>query len=338
MSSLKLLIYAISAELGSLLLLLSEKTSLGLFLLYLTSHGLASALMTVVAWGVLPSRFRTPKVASWLLIFGFAFFIPAIGLLTLLSGVLLGVWLPNSLRQQPFALVAQPYFTPVQAKPGSGFRQIDLKLLLSSDDAPDALRVQGMLVLKDMPARVTGKLLRESLGDSFEDVRLLSYGILDQKEKVITRDIDRATQLLERAKESRRYGLARRLSELYWELNYQDLVRGDIRRITLEKAAFYADMALMEAPQDAGLWLLRGRILLAQENLAEAQQSLVFARRLGLSANLVNPWLAEIALQRCQFILVKRLMGEISDDSQFTNLNKSVEYWSDNGVSHRRQG
>ena len=81
---------------------------------------------------------------------------------------------------------------------------------------------------------------------------------LDQKEKEITRDIDRVLQLLERAKESRRYRLARRLAELYWELSYQDLVRGDILTLTLERASFYADMGLMESPEDAGLWLLRG--------------------------------------------------------------------------------
>lgn len=335
MSNLKLLIYAVSAEFGSLLLLLSKEASLGLFLLYLISHGLASALMTVVAWGMLPARFKTPKLLSWVLIFGFTFFIPAIGLLTLLGGVVLGILLPSNFRQHGFGIVEQPYFTPVQASPGSGFRQIDLKQLLSSNEAPDALRVQGMLVLKDMPAKVTGKVLRESLGDRFEDVRLLSYGILDQKEKVITRDIERAMQMLERAKESRRYRLARRLSELYWELSYQDLVRGDIRSLTLEKAALYADMALMEAPQDAGLWLLRGRIQLARQEYGDAQQSLVFARRLGLSPNQVNPWLAEIALDRRQLMMVRRLMAEISDDSQFTNLNKSVEFWRRNGIAHR---
>ena len=335
MSSLKLLIYAVSAELGSLLLLLSKEASLGIFLLYLVSHGLASALMTVVAWSVLPARFKTPKILSWVFIFGFAFFIPAIGLLTLLGGVVLGIWLPATFRQHHFGVIEKPYFTPVQASAGSGFRQIDLKSLLSDSESPDALRVQGMLVLKDMPAKVTGKVLRESLGDRYEDVRLLSYGILDQKEKVITRDIERAMQMLERAKESRRYRLARRLSELYWELNYQDLVRGDIRAIALEKAAFYADMALMEAPQDAGLWLLRGRIQLARNEYGDAQQSLVFSRRLGLSANQVNPWLAEIALDRRQLILVRRLMSEISDDSQFTNLNKSVEFWRSHGIAHR---
>lgn len=335
MSNLKLLFYAISSEMASLMLLLSDDTSVAYFIVYLLAHALASGLMSVVAWRFLPARFRTPKMLSLLLIFGFAFFIPAIGLLTLLIGIVVGVWLPAIFRDRPFSLVGEPYYTPVQAASSSSFRQIDIQSLLSSPDSPDALRMQGMLVLKDMPARVTGKVLRESLGDRYEDVRLLSYGILDLKEKTITRDIDRLLQLLERAKSSRRYGLARRLAELYWELTYQDLVRGDIRKLTLEKAAFYADMALMEAPQDAGLWVLRGRIQLAQGSVGESQQSLVFSRRLGLSANQVNPWLAEIAMERRQFSLVRRLMGEISDNSQFTHLNKSVEYWRGHGLSHR---
>jgi hypothetical protein len=249
------------------------------------------------------------------------------GLVTILGGVALGIWLPALFRDLPFGLVDQPYFTPVQVNSTAGFRQIDLKNLLISSKAPNALRVQGMLVLKDMPARVTGNLLRHSLGDSFEDLRLLAYGILDQKEKEITRDIERALHLLERSKESRRYRLARRLAELYWELNYQNLVRGDIRTLTLERAGYYADMGLMESPEDAGLWLLRGRIQLSQEQIGEAHQSMTFARRLGLSAAKVNPWLAEIALQRRQMSLVRMLMLEITDDSQFTQLNKSVEFW-----------
>ena len=327
MSSLKLIIYAVAAEIASLMLLLSKQADLSIFLLYLLSHGLASALLSVVAWSLLPERFRTPKILSWVLVFSFAFFIPAMGLVTILGGVALGIWLPALFRDLPFGLVDQPYFTPVQVNSTAGFRQIDLKNLLISSKAPNALRVQGMLVLKDMPARVTGNLLRHSLGDSFEDLRLLAYGILDQKEKEITRDIERALHLLERSKESRRYRLARRLAELYWELNYQNLVRGDIRTLTLERAGYYADMGLMESPEDAGLWLLRGRIQLSQEQIGEAHQSMTFARRLGLSAAKVNPWLAEIALQRRQMSLVRMLMLEITDDSQFTQLNKSVEFW-----------
>ncbi|MCG8392886.1 MAG: hypothetical protein MI745_07370 [Pseudomonadales bacterium] len=333
MSSLKLLFYAISTELASVLLLLGSDNSLALFFLYLIAHGLASALLSIAAWGFMPTRFREPKLLSLLLVFAFAFFIPAIGLLTIVGGVLVGVWLPALFRHKPFALVASPYFTPVSARQEATFRQVDLKSLMTSGNVPNALRIQGMLVLRDMPARVTGRLLRDSLGDDYEDLRLLAYGILDQKEKEITRDIDRVLQLLERAKESRRYRLVRRLAELYWELSYQDLVRGDILKLTLERAAFYADAGLMESPEDAGLWLLRGRILMAQEKLGEAQQSMVFARRLGLSAAQVNPWLAEIALERRQFSLVRMLMGQITEDTQFTALSKSVEYWRPHAFS-----
>ena len=261
------------------------------------------------------------------------FFIPAIGLLTIIGGIALGVMLPALFMPLPFSQVAKPYFTPVNNQQSAGFRQIDLKSLLTSETAPNALRIQGMLVLKDMPGRITGRLLRDSLGDSYEDLRLLAYGILDQKEKDITRDIDRVLHLLERAKESRRYRLARRLAELYWELSYQDLVRGDIMTLTLERASFYADMGLMESPEDAGLWLLRGRIKMSQGNLGESQESLVFARRLGLSPAQVNPWLAEIALQRRQLPMVRLLMEQIPDGSQFTALNKSVEYWRGYGAA-----
>ena len=141
MSSLKLLIYAVTAEIASVMLLLSKQADLSIFLLYLLSHGLASALLSVVAWSLLPSRFRTPKILSWVLIFSFAFFIPAMGLVTILGGVALGIWLPALFREKPFGLVDQPYFTPVQVNSTAGFRQIDLKNLLTSSQAPNALRV-----------------------------------------------------------------------------------------------------------------------------------------------------------------------------------------------------
>ena len=89
MSSLKLIIYAVAAEIASLMLLLSKQADLSIFLLYLLSHGLASALLSVVAWSLLPERFRTPKILSWVLVFSFAFFIPAMGLVTILGGVAL---------------------------------------------------------------------------------------------------------------------------------------------------------------------------------------------------------------------------------------------------------
>ena len=151
----------------------------------------------------MPARFRTPKILSWVLIFSFAFFIPAVGLVHHPGWGGIGYLAAGAVSGQTLRIGGAALFFPrYRSTARPVFRQIDLKSLLTTSRAPNALRVQGMLVLKDMPAKVTGNLLRHTLGDSFEDLRLLAYGILDQKEKEITRDIERALHLLERAKES----------------------------------------------------------------------------------------------------------------------------------------
>ena len=254
---------------------------------------------------------------------------PVFGLVGILGGVLVGYLLPAAFRDEPFVGVDAPVFTPVPAPALAGFRQEDLKGLLKSTDTPVEVRLQSMLTVRGMPTRSTGRVLRETLGDASDDVRLLAYGILDQKEKAITQQIDRAITLLDSATPARRYRLYRRLAELYWELNFQDLVQGDIRKLALERASFYVDRALSERPDDAGMWLLRGRILLTDEQLEHAEESFLHCRQLGLPPSRVNPWLAELALLRGQLGRVRELMTSISDDTQFSSLKGSVQYWRD---------
>jgi len=323
------LLYALVLELASLVLLLSASSDLSLFLTYLGTHLVASLLLASAVWGLLPAGFRQPKVLSWLLTFSLAFFVPIFGLVAILGGVLMGYLLPAVFRDEPFVAVEAPVFTPVPAPALTGFRQEDLKGLLKSPDTPVELRLQSMLTVRGMPTRSTGRVLRDTLGDASDDVRLLAYGILDQKEKAITQQIDRAITLLETATDARRYRLYRRLAELYWELTFQDLVQGDIRQLALEQAAFYVTQALSEKDDDGGMWLLRGRIFLTEEKLEQAEESFLYCRELGLPPSRVNPWLAELALMRGQYGRVRKLMTDISTDAQFTSLNQSIQYWRD---------
>lgn len=328
MTELKKLYYIVPAESASIYILLGDDNSIVTFIAYFTLHGSASALLTMIAWSFLPKQYRRPPLLSWLLIFSLAFFIPAIGLVTIVGGLALGLLLPKVLQVDKFIVVAEPRFTPLHAQSNSGSGQADLQRLLSTKSIPSALRMQGVMALKDMPGRVTAGLLRDSLGDSFEDIRLLAYGILDQKEKDITRKIERTLKLLERAGDTRRYRLNRYLAELYWELGYQDLVRGDILALTLERAAYFADAALAHAPEDASLWLLRGRVQLAQDSDGEAYQSLVMARRYGSPATRINPWLAEIAIRRRQYPRARALMAEVEGQASFSVIGKATRYWS----------
>ncbi|QVL43909.1 MAG: hypothetical protein KFB92_04760 [Alcanivorax sp.] len=326
-ASVRFLVYALFLEFGSLYLMLSGSDSRWGLLTYLALHTLASLAMARGVWGLLPRHYQEPVGATQLLLFSLALFVPLVGLVAMLIGVGIGYALPAVSREEPFVMVRVPSFTPVPAPSGAGFRQEDLRTLLTSPETSTEMRLQGMLTVRDMPTRFTGSVLREVLGDAVDDVRLLAYGILDQKEKQLTQQIDRAMRLLQTANPARAYRLHRRLAELYWELAYQDLVQGDIRELSLRQSFQYVDRALSEKPDDAGMWLLRGRILMVDGDLEEADKSFRFCVLLGLPASRVNPWLAELALWRGQYKQVRELMSDIADDSKFTSLDKAARYW-----------
>lgn len=323
----RLLFYALLLEAVALYLLVRGGLPHGFLVVYLVLHAASAGLIARGVWGLLPPQYREPRLWCRLAIFSLAFFVPAVGLLAMLVGIAVGYALPLASADEPFGLVSLPLFTPVSAPSFGGFQQEDLKSLLTSPENPTALRLQGMTAVRSMPTRITGRILRQALGDPTDDVRLLAYGILDQKEKELTREISRAMALLETAKAGRRFRLYRRLAELYWEMSYQDLVQGDIRALTLEQATQYVDQALMEKPDDAGVWLLRGRILQRADQLGEAEQCFLFCRQLGTDPSRVNPWLAEVVLWQGHYDRVRALMKEIAEDSQFTSLSKVVEYW-----------
>ena len=324
----RLLGYAIMVELGALIVLLSGHTGTAYLLCYLLIHGFAAALMATGAWLLFPRGFRVPGVLSWLLTFSLALFVPVLGLVGIVGGVLAGYFLPARRRAEPFEEVPTPEVSPVPVTAAGGFRQEDLKTLLLSSGSATELRLQGMLTVRNMPARVTGGVLRETLGDQVDDIRLLAYGILDQKEKTLTQQIDRALNLVESASPARLYRLYRRLAELYWELHFQDLVQGSIRTLALQRAQHFVGLALNENAQDGGMWLLRGRIMMSHEQLDEAGACFAKALEVGLATSRVNPWLAELALWQRQYGKVRALMAMIAEDTQFNNLSPLVRYWS----------
>lgn len=326
-ASVRFLVYALFLEVGSLYLMLTVADSRWGLLTYLALHTSASLTLARGVWGVLPRHYQQPVGTTQLMLFLLALFVPLVGLVAMLIGVGIGYALPAVTREEPFVMVHSPTFTPVPAATSGGFRQEDLRTLLTSSETSTEMRLQGMLTVRDMPTRFTGSVLREVLGDAVDDVRLLAYGILDQKEKQLTQQIDRAMRLLENANPARAYRLHRRLAELYWELAYQDLVQGDIRDLSLRQSFQYVDRALSEKPDDAGMWLLRGRILMVNGDLEEADKSFRFCVLLGMPASRVNPWLAELALWRGQYRQVRELMSDIADDAKFTSLDKAVRYW-----------
>jgi hypothetical protein len=163
-----------------------------------------------------------------------------------------------------------------------------------------------------------------------DDVRLLAYAVLESKERKIQTEIQ---ALLGRAD---REGLAShslaahaKLAELYWELVYQGLVEGELLAFSLEKVLSHTAEVMGVSNEHPRMALLAGRALLLRGRSAEARAMLNDALRRGLPAQVVGPYLAEVAFLERKPDEVRRQIAAVAPTARLRpGLAVIVERWS----------
>jgi hypothetical protein len=168
---------------------------------------------------------------------------------------------------------------------------LSARLRFSRD--PDA-RVRAVLATRRLDGARATPLLRAALRDHHEDVRLLAYALLEDRERHGDATIRRLLAALALAAPGRQAALHEQLANAYWELCYQGLVAGELEAFALARALEHLDAAAGDLPERSGArWLLRGRVLLRQGGGAVARAALEESRRCGMPARTVDPYLAE---------------------------------------------
>ena len=302
---------------------------LSAFLTVLTAHVLVSAVVASISLWLLPERFKRPRAVNWLLMFVFAFVTPVIGAITLLLITLIA--LRRQSEKLPFATpvaVELPEFD-VQARDEARSAQGAIRSRLGVG-VPAAIRMQSLLTLQVIPNRVSNPILEELLGDETDDVRLVAFGMLDAEEKKISVHIQRERATLARELTSeQRYACLRHLAELHWELTYAVLAQGELRKHILGQARTYLDQALAVgvAPRP-GLIFLKGRILLAQGLMAQAEDSLKQSVVMGQPQISALPYLAEIAFERRDFGLVRQYLQRLAELNVVSKTRAIADLWA----------
>lgn len=302
---------------------------LSAFLTVLTAHVLVSAVVASISLWLLPERFKRPRAVNWLLMFVFAFVTPVIGAITLLLITLIA--LRRQSEKLPFATpvaVELPEFD-VQARDEARSAQGAIRSRLGVG-VPAAIRMQSLLTLQVIPNRVSNPILEELLGDETDDVRLVAFGMLDAEEKKISVHIQRERATLTRELTSeQRYACLRHLAELHWELTYAVLAQGELRKHILGQARTYLDQALAVgvAPRP-GLIFLKGRILLAQGLMAQAEDSLKQSVVMGQPQISALPYLAEIAFERRDFGLVRQYLQRLAELNVVSKTRAIADLWA----------
>lgn len=338
MNKFLLVVLALALEFAGVATIWKNGSSDATLFMYLAPHALASLLLAVACWYFLSGNYRRPRWLVTLLFFNFAFFIPVLGLPGVFVAMLIAGYRRRSKTVQPFTNLVMPEFVLSLREPEIRFSQGGIKSRLAHSAIPTQQRLQSLLALQGIPARVSSPLLQDMLGDASDDIRLVAYGLLDSREKKITAQIHRELVNL-RSAESRGLRLVglRHLAELYWEMIYAGLAQGDLRTHALDQALYYADSALKLASRDTGLLFLKGRILLESKMYEEARLILEQAMSHGLPESRALPYIVEIAFNRRDFATVQVLLARLSMYQLTPIMKNTIRFWVNRQIPTENQ-
>lgn len=327
MTSTWLTLLALTLEAGGIGMLASALPAAPALAGYLIAHALACGLLTIVLLPLLPPRYRGKLVRPALFLFTLQFAIPFLGSLGVFTGVLLALYLPRVERDIPWQKLAIPElpFQPVDMDQQVIYSEGGLRQVLREAGSIDK-RLKALLATRQMADRDAIELLREALKDPADDVRLLAYSMLEQKEKTLASQARRLQLDLESPAIDDEPRVKRRLAQVWWEMAYLGLAQGSLRSYYLTSAR----RLLQELTESLSLhndWRLLGRIELELGNIIAAKHAFDQAVERGAPQELILPYLAEVAFLERDFQRVRYFLASLARHRPQPRLRALIEGW-----------
>ncbi len=327
MSSNWLFLLAAGLELGGVSNLLVATPGSAQLLAYLVAHAMACALLSMVLLPFLPERYRGQPLTSAAFLFTLQFAVPFIGSVGVVVGILLALYLPRTDRELPWQEIRIPElpFTPVDMSQQVVYSQGGLQQVLREASDPDK-RLKALMATRQMNERDAIAILRDALRDKVDDVRLLAYSMLEQKEKTLAQRASQLQLALANASDTDAVSVQRRLAQVWWEMAYLGLAQGGLRGYYLNSArGMLSDLTRRRAQH--GDWRLLGRVELALGHLPEAEQAFRQGLASGAPEALIMPYLAELAFLRRDFEGVRAALSRCPADQLHPSILPLIEAW-----------
>lgn len=327
MTSSWLALLALALEGGGIAGLVSDLPPAMSLASYLSGHALACGLLTLVLLPLLPARYRGTTLMPTLFLFTLQFAIPFLGSLGVFTGVLLALYLPRVERDIPWQEVDIPElpFQPVNMDQQVIYSEGGLRQVLREAGSIDK-RLKALLATRQMVDRDAIELLREALKDPADDVRLLAYSMLEQKEKTLASQARRLQLALDEPQADDRPRLKRRLAQVWWEMAYLGLAQGSLRSYYLDSAR----RLLLELTDTLAMhndWRLLGRVELALGNVIAAKRAFDNALDKGAPHELILPYQAEVAFLERDFQRVRFCLASLARYRPHPSVRAVIEGW-----------
>jgi hypothetical protein len=260
-----------------------------------------------------------------------ALFVPGVGILGPLAALVVtrAIWqrVPASESIESIHPPELPERGPDNPRPPRLGAASAYGRLRHSRDSAD--RMGAVMAVRGISERSAVPVLRLALRDAADEVRLLAFSILQERERQLYAQIDELKAQLDGASANQVGWHAARLGQAYWELAYQELAQGELVGFVLDEAAKHVSAAIAATPTNPGFSLLLGRIRLRQGRSKEAISLLARAAELGLPEQVVKVHQAEAAFVERRFDEVRACLAAIPASRRTRPIVKHlVEYWA----------
>ena len=322
-----LLTLALTTEIAGIIGLLTPQANDSHLLAYLVAHAIACAILAIIIFPLLPTRYRGEPVPTTLFLFTIQFAIPFLGSIGVLLGILLALYLPREPRELPLQSMAIPElpYQPVDMDLQAVYSQGGLRQVLREANSPDK-RLKALMATRQMNDRDAINILREALKDPTDDVRLLAYSMLEQKEKYLARRAGLLQQRLKHSDGPAHLRIQRELAQVWWEMTFLGLAQGGLRQYYLNSAATLL-RDLVTARSQHNDWRLLGRVELALGNLESAEEAFNAALDGGASPEAIKPYLGELAFLRRNFEQVRSHLAACRLERFHPAIRPVIESW-----------
>ena len=329
-----LLILGLLAEGAALWALFVLKAPEMQFAAYSLLHLLSALLISLFIYRFLPLRYQAQRFRTLAFLTTLQFAIPLIGSVGALAAILPAVYLTRKHGRQPFEVVEIPElpYRPVSVSAQPLYSQGGLvQVLREAGDVEK--RMKALIATRMMPERQRMQLLKEALQDPEDDVRLLAYAMLEEKEAEINGRIMERQEALEKVRPGERPRLQLLLAQDYWELVFLGIATGGLRRYYLQQCG-QALEAVLEMRQDAQALRLLGRVRLAQNRPEEAARLFEAAMDAGMPAEQLLPYVAEAAFLQRRFEQVAAALRRYRErvSQPHPTLLPVVRWWTEAGT------
>lgn len=328
-----LLISALGLEIFSMMSVINENlTGIDLFTALLL-HISACAVAALVIPSLLSTSYTTSKLATGLLLFIIALFIPLLGMSGLMLALIPGLRIIKKASELPMNSNLIRTFSEGSVNNVIAFNygKVNLASLLQSNN-PD-IRLNAVYATLKLEDKNAIPLLRIALRDPVDDIRLLAYALIDRKEQRISERIESVRQKLE-ANETppNARHLYRSIVKDYWEMAHLGLVEGETLNYVLNKTREYLERGLQRYPKDRGLHFQYAKLLLKLKKLKSAHDEFKIAENLGIERKQLLLYYAEIDFLQRRYGEVKRYMKEIDFSTARPDIYAAKRFWADEEV------